>query len=434
MSSMTMRSERAICVDCGAVIPWLAIIWLFFQLADSMVRYYFGQLGVPFAIYSRDFICLAIACWAFYHAGLRLRPILMLGILAYGSLIGLYFVRNTGQVAAGLRYHLPFVAGAMLPYTPLRVSFGIRRVLICLYAAHVGSIVADRFLDLPWTGLTYEIGGLTIQGNREWSTHGVERLSGWSNMSAFAAVSALPLALAASFDRRLITRVLIWSVGTYALLLTTCKSAIIAWILLTPFLLLGVRVISNSIWGNIAWKGLLAAGLILLILFPGSAILGYCVPEVGRGWLNTSSLYERLGNVWPQVIDWVCSHGSPVTGRGIGGHGMPVQLLEPEIFTYWTYYGAPIDSTLLLLWAQFGFVGLCIPPFYCLSILLNRRCAQITTLSGIIAMGLLVSGIVLDVPMIPVAGACLGFAWSAFDPQSPLGWQEQSGEDPYNVD
>jgi hypothetical protein len=78
-------------------------------------------------------------------------------------------------------------------FTELRLTVRIfSTLLIC---AIIG-VVINYFLEFPWEGLEYRLGGMDIEGVRSWmELIGVKRLSGFARSSYDAAVQILLLVI-----------------------------------------------------------------------------------------------------------------------------------------------------------------------------------------------------------------------------------------------
>ena len=212
----------------------------------------------------------------------------------------------------------------------------------------------DYLWDMPWTGLTYQLVETEIEGSREWTTFGVERVAGFARASFAAADQLLLLALPLMFfSRSRILRILIWLTSGMLIYLTTTKKTGGIFLILTLLIPL-----MNFAFAPALLRHALTMSVPILIAAIGIGLPLSTIVVTYR--LNLDSLFsqvlfasfeDRLTVVWPAGLQLLIERGSAVFGRGIGGIGAAQNYFEQTVYS-------PADNLYLYLYVTFGILAL----------------------------------------------------------------------------
>jgi hypothetical protein len=342
----------------------LVVLFLFLasEIFAGPLRYYLARLGVAWLVYAPKLLVLVILLGQVIEIliGEQKRTMARTAFTVFAAylVIGAYFTRSLAQAAFGGFVFLP-LAYAVAAGPALR-RYGER---IVPYAAFlwlcVGSgILIDLLADTPWSGRTYELAGAEIVASIDWETFGWERVAGFARASYSAATQALFLALViVVLGRSTALKLLVWAVTGVLTALTTTKTTVGAYALLTLIVpLMTLQTLPRKL------EDICSTALPIVI-----AAIGITLPATvlfieydTRNWaasLLFSSFGLRLTEVWPQTFDLVARHGSILLGRGIGGIGTAQGFFEPHLRT-------PGDNMYLFLYATFGLPALVVIAAY----------------------------------------------------------------------
>jgi hypothetical protein len=318
---------------CKLGMVLTVVLFLAMQLTGGVVRWGLDMMGAAVLTYVPNIWMLlgllVVVGTEFLYARLKPLAFIFLIWMALCLTVG-YF--NTGRVSQslfGLWVLLPFLFGlsagpVLMQSHPLKPKF-----YMALFAVAAGGVLAHSFLSLPWVGVSYQVGGVELEGAREWhASGGVQRLSGLAR-SSFDVAGQIIVAsgLLSLHVRRLAWRILLWSLCAYAISLSTSKG-----ILLT---LLMTWVSSECLLhGRMAGlKSVFVLGIAWLMLPP---LLGWTMDwsEAARVDIHHplyGSFIDRMNDMWPRALDLATDHGVPLLGRGLGGIGVPLSVFEPDL-------------------------------------------------------------------------------------------------------
>ena len=333
-----------------------ALVYLLINTVEGLLRYTLLAAGLPFLIYSRDAFIVVVVLW-FLLSGLRRRscslPLaIVLLIICFWSIIACKYVHNVRQTAFGIKLFLPHMLGIIAAPALLDARKNTAKWIALLWLLAVSGVFFSAVVDVPWSGLSYEVGGVEIEGTRSWTIGGVPRLAGFGRSSTEVAIQILFFATyMVCFGRSRVLRLAVWIISAPALLLATTRAAIIAYGLVSLFLI--VQAVLPSL--ECFWKQILSVTAALMVVLPliPSNSLDALSRMSGGGVANIKSLYMRMEDTWPEAFDLLKQEGSPVFGRGIGGISIPQRLFEQEAHN-------PGDNLFLYLLLVFGWFSLAI--------------------------------------------------------------------------
>jgi len=375
------------------VVKSALYLWFFMVVCEGFLRFAASEAGAPALIYIKDVLLSGVLIYFIIHTAstLQMNKVLFTIIFAgvYGILIGLLNGLYPLQALFGLKLFLAFFIGFVAVYIlGLEHRFFVRVFRIFVPIALLG-LFLELCYELPWSGYEYEAFGHSIEGSRSWSTLGIPRLSGFGRASFETAsilfcLTALNLTSAHMLSRKKTflqkvydsTLVLLSFAG---IIVTTSKTSIVAFLILLLFHVL--------IKFHDRFRGLLkqAAGLSVKCLLLGVFCLGF-LPPIFAGVaryseaellesdntaviLLSGSYRERIVSVWPDAFDLLSEDHMILTGRGLGGIGVPQKYFEEDLYN-------PGDNVYVYLLVDFGVVALGLFLLYLLYRLLFVRLNQ----------------------------------------------------------
>lgn len=214
----------------------------------------------------------------------------------------------------------------------------------------VAGVEADRYVSFPWAGLIYEIGEVTIEGQREWTIDSVERMAGFSRVSydAGTQIAVLGAVVLGSNIPRIIkfgsAAVLMWGA-----VLTTSRSttlALIVAVILSPVLCNSTVRLPCSVWQVFIW---MPVGVVCAV-FAFPEITGLIDAASRSGALNTESFAMRTEGNWLESLAFLTGPSSWAFGCGVGAVGAAQMPFQPELFM------SP-DNLCIYTLVNFGVVG-----------------------------------------------------------------------------
>lgn len=321
---------------------------------EGALRFYTAQAGLPWLVYSKDVLLVAALCLGMLTTlvtDLRNLPFLVTAILLLtGTAIGIAVLADIRQPLFAAKTWLPLLCGTVSGAAVAAHPRFLARICWFLWLAAVVGIVLTSTWRAPWVGFVYEVGGMVVEGSREWTIGDSIRAAGFSRASFDAALQCLFFgAIIVTMARRYIVGLGVWLISAGAMYLTVSRTALLALVVAMGLHFLVVSLKSTQRCAKLAV--VLLAATVLAIPFVSHA---YYKNKAGMADTTTiassSSFEDRAIRTWPDGLALSSQGGHWLTGRGLGGIGVAQQFFEPNIFN-------PGDNLFVYLWGAFGTLG-----------------------------------------------------------------------------
>lgn len=378
-------------------------LFLAVKALEGPTRFALMSAGVGWAIYAPTFLLLVVVLVRGLLVMRTWRASrVMLGVtlaLLAASGLGMVLIGNPAQVLFGIYVWVPFLFGAAL--APEIVPH-LRR-LYCFFAllwlVSVSGVFLNHFLDWPWAGFKYEVGGISIEGVRKWSTFGIERLAGFARASFEVAIIIFILSLLLLvYGKSRWTKPAVWLIGGGAIVLTTTKGIMAAYLAVT--LLLLVRPWTPAFILRAA-PYVVAMVVMAFPLYSWTQDISLNLKnEIDR--LLLASFEDRLTRVWPAAYELVFQHGAGPVGRGVGGIGAAQDRFEKTLYN-------PADNLFVYLFGIVGYLAVILMLLiaYRVSRFAGGRQGE-ATFFYLLGMGILIYGLTTNVVESAYMGMFLG--------------------------
>lgn len=333
--------------DKSSAAVWVAIGLLLVETFSGALRFYFDKAGIGPLLYLPKVGCVLLFVMELrtYKAG-RLFWIFMVIWLLSGMLAMLHRA-SLSNLAFSLFALSPLLFGIVCSQHLLhRKKLLCWGVAFCMAASLVG-LALDKFGAVPWKGYSYLVGDTQLSANTAWSADEQDRAAGFARVSNVLSIMlALYTIYLLMFIRSGVARLALSAVAMYAIVLTTSKAPAAAFALT-----MGLLFIQRMTWTcRILCVVVVAFGLLLPTL---GLMHHFDMRTVSEGGSSLASLYDRLNNTWPRLVDFMNLQGWGLTGAGFGMVGSTMAIFPVP--------GSDIllgaDSSAVYLWAMLGVVG-----------------------------------------------------------------------------
>jgi hypothetical protein len=326
-------------LDLGFIKKWqfmcqtALILFLLMQLNGGVVRWVLDMVGAAPLTYIPNLLMVgctfSILIYKLYFQKLTLGVFLFIALIILSLFVGIVTTNSVVQPVFGLWVLAPFMFG--LTCAPAFMVKPPHRMLLLysMFFIAVGGVIVHSFVPYPWVGVSYQVGGVELEGAREWETSGgSQRLSGLARSSfdvagqIVVAAGLLSLRIPKGFFR-----FMLWVFCTVAVSLSTSKGILLA-------LLMTVIASEALIRDNARLlKFTFVIGIFWLFVPP---IMGWTMDwqEAARTDIDNplyGSFIDRMNDMWPRALELATEHGLPLLGRGLGGIGVPVSIFEPVL-------------------------------------------------------------------------------------------------------
>lgn len=307
------------------------LLFVLTQVFAGVYRWSLDGVGLSALTYAPTALLLAsvgaVATARLRRGQVPARGLLLCLLLCLGVLVGALSVAPK-QAVFGVWILIPLVFG----YACLRRDWleapACRAVAVPVLLLACAGVILDQWLDYPWTGASFELGGKSIAASREWHISERPRLAGFSRSSFDAAAHIAVFAvLAAVHTARRLRRACLWALAVYAIHCTTSRGILLA-------LLVTMAVIEAPAALRRAAALLATLGGLLFALVPPTLAAVFDLSQTARLQMRSShgSFLDRMSEMWPSAYELLWSSPVPVLGRGIGGIGAAQGLFEPDAF------------------------------------------------------------------------------------------------------
>jgi hypothetical protein len=354
------------------VLTWTVVLFLVKEVFGGVFRYVTTMTGTVALNYVPPLLAM-LALALYYLDVLRTgkihRAMLVLGcfVLFYGA----YALFNTlpiSQTLIGFYLWLPFFAGFLLHARSQ--EHVLTRWIFLLWGIAVFGMIANSFVQFPWTGESYEVLGTVREVSRGGSYLGYDRLAGFGRSSF---VTSYLILFYSSVILCLKPYWIGWRVACYLIsivpiFISTNKTAILLWAVI-PFALGGYQICKNLFSARflLPYYWAKSTVILLFVVMIGMPLLSD-MPSLFQDrqtfyFFSFRSMVERVNYEWPVSLALMEAGGNPVLGRGVGGIGTAQQFIEPDRY-------AAADNFFVYLYVSVGLVGVALCFF---SLILNFK-------------------------------------------------------------
>jgi hypothetical protein len=342
----------------------LLFIFLFSEVMTGPLRYLLSMANLSALVYVPKILLaatvLGVTLYRIYVGRISTAFAVTLLIFALSSLVGWIYTGNLMQPAFGIYALIPLLYAVMAEPALRKAGTRILPYVVVLWCLAALGVAIDYYTDVPWAGLEYKFGDVSVEGSREWTTFGFERVAGFARASFEAADQLLLLSIVIVFlSERKLLKPIVWIATGILIYWTTTKKTSGTWIILTLVLpWMTARFTPAVIIRQAAWVIPTLAALIGIALPVSTLFITY---QLGLNDFVSQVLFasfdERLTYVWPASLDLALTHGSPIFGRGIGGIGTAQKYFEESL-------QMPGDNFFVYVYVIFGVFSLPLILFY----------------------------------------------------------------------
>jgi hypothetical protein len=357
-------------IDSWRLLCSLAVIFfLLMQITGGVVRWVLDMVGAAALAYLPNVamlgcVGLMVAYDIAYNRVTR-GAMLMVVLVLLSSAVGMVTTGNLTQVVFGVWVLTPFFFG--LVCAPVMLTPGKYQVpfLVLMFLATSGGVIVHDSVAYPWVGVSYQIGGVELEGAREWHTGEKQRLSGLARSSFDVAGQILVAAALLSLQiKKGYLRTLMWGACIFGISLSTSKGILLA----LAMTVMASECLIRRITPGLRW--IFFAGMLWLFVPP---LMGWTMDwsEQARTDIDNplyGSFIDRMNDMWPKAMDLATVHGLPPLGRGVGGIGVPLSLFDPALFNAG-------DNVFVYCWVIVGIFA--VPIFAAGFLALFRMCKDI---------------------------------------------------------
>lgn len=204
----------------------------------------------------------------------------------------------------------------------------------------IGVLYVNSF-GAAWIGMEQEIGGVTKQISKAWSSDGIIRNPGFTSGSVTAAsiilITASMLSINLIKSGKYIITLCILSLSIYSIFLTTTKTMILS------ICIVIILIVIPSFFCRLVVKvTLIFSALFSYFFMFGDKFNGYYVSD------NTFLI--RMFGTWPNAIGILDEKISLLFGKGFGSIGTPTYLFNAN-------QASPADNFYVYLYVIFGIIS-----------------------------------------------------------------------------
>ena len=333
---------------------------------------------------------------------IKRRTVLLITLLLLALFTGIIYTQTLLQVVMGVYILIPIFFGYIV-YPKFERILRFKKYYSVLLLFGIAGVIINVNYILPWEGFSYVVNGQEIQGNRFWTSSGTRRLSGFGRSSFETAAYILFLALMVLSKRFKIK--FLWLLSGIAIYYTNTKGIFLAYLVISLFVMLW------SYMPYILKKGFLFFVIAANIILPLASWI-FSIHRLSNIKM-LRSFEDRLNRSWPDAYLLITESGSFITGRGLGGIGVPQNIYEPE-------KALPGDNLFVYLAALFGVGAFLLYIYLMFSILKKtKKHAHAHTMFYILSLYIFIYGVTTNIVELPVMAICLGLVFRYWTEKIP---------------
>jgi hypothetical protein len=382
-----------------AIAVLAAVLWT--DMLTGPLRFYGAKFGMELILYLPKALCLLFFIPKFASRTLNRQSWLIVLLLVVYGMIGVF--NGVGVVSVLFSVYLisPFLFGTVGIHNFAEREDAFVKVITVIFVVTAIGIFAQLVVDFPWKGFMYSIGDKEIEGSREWTTNGIDRIAGFARASSSAAFYMMCSGMfLAAYTKKRYRKVLISLVMLVGVAITTNKAAV-------GGALLGIVSLAVSRRPR-AVRGCVYGIATLVAYLPTSTLFQTYKLDLSDklSMLMLASFDDRLVNTWPNFLSAVFDAGNPVTGVGFGGVGSGVRYFASGAQTL-----GVADNFALYLYGAFGVLAFLIYFYFAKrTMTLFASSDPLAAALGPVMVSLLAASLTTDVIEAQMSAFMLGVA------------------------
>ncbi|HHC3169459.1 TPA: hypothetical protein ACN7HA_003511 [Klebsiella pneumoniae] len=249
---------------------------------------------------------------------------------------------SLGQALFGLYMFVPLIF-SFIHYEEIlpRIITRKNHLNFFLFVTCIIGVLYVNSFGAAWIGMEQEIGGVTKQISKAWSSDGIIRNPGFTSGSVTAAsiilITASMLSINLIKSGKYIINLCILSLSVYSIFLTTTKTMIFS------ICIVMILIVIPSFFCRLVVKLTLVFSVLFSYFFMfGDKFNGYYVSD------NTFLI--RMFGTWPNAISMLDEKMSLLFGKGFGAIGTPTYLFNANQVS-------PADNFYVYLYVIFGLIS-----------------------------------------------------------------------------
>jgi hypothetical protein len=347
------------------IIRYSVLLFLLSEIFGGPIRYYFPAHGLAWAVYVPKVELIAAALILLLRSEISTIWFFAgLAVFIVYCLIGLSDLPAAAQAPFALWTMVPLLFSMVASSHLFRHFDKFGFMFQVLYGCVIGGVVLNFFHNVPWSGSGFALAGQHVVASRSWTSLGFQRIGGFGRASFSAASQALVLTIFITHGlQRKLIKAAIWLVTGIAVVVTTSKGVILAYIVLVFYYLARFaairsgRMVTQIYLFN--FNMFMSLAFFAMIAVPiSSAFIRYQInvnSYIAR--LVFLSSQQRLSVTWPNALSQLKTTAAVLFGNGLGGMGAAQQYFDltdynagDNLFVYLTVqYGCLISLIVLFL-------------------------------------------------------------------------------------
>lgn len=341
------------------MVRWTTTLFLFSLVCYGPYRYFIAKLGLAELAYLPKILLLIAAIFVMIYFGRVNKILIVVGtVVAFYAAWGMVNLPSSYQPLFGVWVIIPLLYGLLSAQYFFNDPNPYKRIFIILFIIALSGVVINAFVQFPWVGSSFRIGGEQIEISRRWWALGISRIGGFSGASFDVAIQLLLLSICLMFFINSgVIKILLWIASGVGIAVTTTKGVFGAYLIITTFFITGKLSGYKLLWRQF-WVAIFFINFMLLVFLPLSSIFIRYDPSFD-GYYDRfifESFGDRLNYTWPASFS-LLHHGAEwLFGRGIGGIGTPQTYFEPtnalpadNLYVYLAVDFGPLFSAVMLL-------------------------------------------------------------------------------------
>ena len=387
---------------------FLVVVFYFFYITFiGPYKYVLISSSLSPLLYAPQLMMALVVLFYVLQSRGNLTITILVIVLLSSVTVGILHSLKVLQIVLGLYVWLPVLFGIFsLEIMHRRKEFFLKLFPLLLALTGLG-IVLDWIYILPWGDIEYEVGGEVVQATRGGGYLGVKRAAGFSGFHWTAASLALfyGIFICSLSQANKLYLVAIWCLVGMIVFITMAKGIIVAYLLVT------LVYLSKSIMR--IWMLKAGMGLVIVMGFTMPILASfYKIDSGGKAEtvfdFFTYTLFTRIGQWWPYMLDIILNNSSVVLGRGLGSFGAASIRYEQVL-------PASGDNIYLYLWANLGIPGLLFFIAGCvIYLLVFRLVSKWDRFISMLFLTIITYGVIVNVIEFGIFGFAFGLVVSYF--------------------
>ncbi|MCR1344684.1 hypothetical protein NRY68_02465 [Acidithiobacillus ferrooxidans] len=176
-------------LSMSTMVLWTTTLFLLSLVCYGPFRYYMAKFGLAEFVYIPKILLFIMIPFMISYIGRASKALIIGGaIVTLFAGWGMVELPSLDQSLFGVWVIIPLLYGLLSAHYFFNNTNAYKKIFVILFIIALSGVLINVFVQYPWVGASFKIGGEEVQISRRWWAFGISRIGGFSGASFDAAM------------------------------------------------------------------------------------------------------------------------------------------------------------------------------------------------------------------------------------------------------